>query len=73
MYFFFLVDQVENTYIECKNGEETGKVHLSQMQIITPLSVQSKQQVYISIIKHYSRHTILPGIHIPIPNIIFAA
>lgn len=43
--YFFLVDQVENTYIKCKNGEETGKVHLSQMQIITPLSVQSKQQV----------------------------
>lgn len=26
-----------NNYLECQKGEDTGRVHLSQMKIITPL------------------------------------
>lgn len=42
-----LVDHVDNSIIECQKGEETGKVHSSQMQIITPLdeSLKSRQRV----------------------------
>ncbi|XP_061440638.1 SH3 domain-containing protein 19 isoform X2 [Rhineura floridana] len=41
-----LVDHVNNSFIECQKGDETGKVQLSQMQIITPLdeSLKSRQR-----------------------------
>ncbi|XP_033017099.1 SH3 domain-containing protein 19 isoform X2 [Lacerta agilis] len=41
-----LVDHVDNSIIECQKGEETGKVHSSQMEIITPLdeSLKSRQK-----------------------------
>ncbi|XP_038610884.1 SH3 domain-containing protein 19 [Tachyglossus aculeatus] len=32
-----LLEQAENNYLECQKGEETGRVHLSHMKIITPL------------------------------------
>ncbi|XP_053112363.1 SH3 domain-containing protein 19 isoform X2 [Hemicordylus capensis] len=37
-----LMDHVDNSCVECQKGEETGKVQLSQMQIITPLDESSK-------------------------------
>uniref|UniRef100_G1NVP8 SH3 domain-containing protein 19 n=1 Tax=Myotis lucifugus TaxID=59463 RepID=G1NVP8_MYOLU len=32
-----LLKQAENNYLECQKGKVTGRVHLSQMKIITPL------------------------------------
>uniref|UniRef100_A0A2K5PU77 SH3 domain-containing protein 19 n=1 Tax=Cebus imitator TaxID=2715852 RepID=A0A2K5PU77_CEBIM len=32
-----MLKQMENNYVECQKGEDTGRVHLSQMKIITPL------------------------------------
>ncbi|XP_064346503.1 SH3 domain-containing protein 19 isoform X7 [Camelus dromedarius] len=32
-----ILKQAENNYLECQKGEDTGRVHLSQMKIITPL------------------------------------
>nr|XP_054967886.1 SH3 domain-containing protein 19 isoform X9 [Pan paniscus] len=32
-----MLKQTENNYLECQKGEDTGRVHLSQMKIITPL------------------------------------
>ncbi|KAL2780958.1 SH3 domain-containing protein 19 isoform 3 [Daubentonia madagascariensis] len=32
-----MLKQAENNYLECQKGEDTGRVHLSQMKIITPL------------------------------------
>uniref|UniRef100_A0A8C3WQ94 SH3 domain containing 19 n=1 Tax=Catagonus wagneri TaxID=51154 RepID=A0A8C3WQ94_9CETA len=32
-----ILKQVENNYLECQKGEDSGRVHLSQMKIITPL------------------------------------
>ncbi|XP_045687047.1 SH3 domain-containing protein 19 isoform X1 [Phyllostomus hastatus] len=32
-----MLKQAENNYFECQKGEDTGRVHLSQMKIITPL------------------------------------
>lgn len=32
-----ILKQAENNYLECQKGEGTGKVHPSQMKIITPL------------------------------------
>ncbi|XP_014709045.2 SH3 domain-containing protein 19 isoform X1 [Equus asinus] len=32
-----LLKQAENNYLECQKGEDTGRVHLSQIKIITPL------------------------------------
>uniref|UniRef100_A0A2K5D2S7 SH3 domain-containing protein 19 n=1 Tax=Aotus nancymaae TaxID=37293 RepID=A0A2K5D2S7_AOTNA len=32
-----MLKQTENNYVECQKGEDTGRVHLSQMKIITPL------------------------------------
>ncbi|KAM5255257.1 SH3 domain-containing protein 19 isoform 2-T2 [Ctenodactylus gundi] len=32
-----MLKQAENNYLECQKGEGTGKVHVSQMKIITPL------------------------------------
>ncbi|XP_049708739.1 SH3 domain-containing protein 19 isoform X3 [Elephas maximus indicus] len=32
-----LLKRVENNYLECQKGEDTGRVHLSQLKIITPL------------------------------------
>ncbi|KAK2116323.1 hypothetical protein P7K49_006949 [Saguinus oedipus] len=32
-----MLKQTENNYMECQKGEDTGRVHLSQMKIITPL------------------------------------
>ncbi|XP_044080810.1 SH3 domain-containing protein 19 isoform X3 [Neovison vison] len=32
-----MLKQAENNYLECQKGEDTGRVHLSQIKIITPL------------------------------------
>lgn len=32
-----ILKQAENNYLECQRGEGTGRVHPSQMRIITPL------------------------------------
>ncbi|XP_063116910.1 SH3 domain-containing protein 19 isoform X2 [Cavia porcellus] len=32
-----MLKQAENNYLECQKGEGTGRVHVSQMKIITPL------------------------------------
>uniref|UniRef100_A0A8C9LIA3 SH3 domain-containing protein 19 n=1 Tax=Piliocolobus tephrosceles TaxID=591936 RepID=A0A8C9LIA3_9PRIM len=32
-----MLKQTENNYLECQKGEDTGRVRLSQMKIITPL------------------------------------
>ncbi|ELW50427.1 SH3 domain-containing protein 19 [Tupaia chinensis] len=32
-----VLKQAEDNYLECRKGEETGRVHLSQMKIVTPL------------------------------------
>ncbi|KAM6221864.1 SH3 domain-containing protein 19 isoform 2-T2 [Rhynchocyon petersi] len=32
-----MLKQTENNYLECQKGEDTGRVHLSQLKIITPL------------------------------------
>ncbi|KAM9677791.1 SH3 domain-containing protein 19 isoform 5-T6 [Trichechus inunguis] len=32
-----MLKQAENNYLECQKGEDTGRVHLSQLKIITPL------------------------------------
>ncbi|XP_008588995.1 PREDICTED: SH3 domain-containing protein 19 [Galeopterus variegatus] len=32
-----MLKQAEDNYLECQKGEDTGRVHLSQMKIITPL------------------------------------
>uniref|UniRef100_A0A2I3HW71 SH3 domain-containing protein 19 n=1 Tax=Nomascus leucogenys TaxID=61853 RepID=A0A2I3HW71_NOMLE len=32
-----MLKQTENNYLECQKGEDTGRVHLSQMKIITPV------------------------------------
>uniref|UniRef100_F6WW33 SH3 domain-containing protein 19 n=1 Tax=Callithrix jacchus TaxID=9483 RepID=F6WW33_CALJA len=32
-----MLKHTENNYMECQKGEDTGRVHLSQMKIITPL------------------------------------
>ncbi|KAM5229946.1 SH3 domain-containing protein 19 isoform 1-T1 [Hipposideros larvatus] len=32
-----MLKQAENNYLECQKGEDAGRVHLSQMKIITPL------------------------------------
>ncbi|KFO35588.1 SH3 domain-containing protein 19 [Fukomys damarensis] len=32
-----MLKQAENNYLECQKGEDTGRVHVSQIKIITPL------------------------------------
>ncbi|XP_006870941.1 PREDICTED: SH3 domain-containing protein 19-like isoform X2 [Chrysochloris asiatica] len=32
-----MLEQTENNYLECQKGDDTGKVHLSPLKIITPL------------------------------------
>uniref|UniRef100_A0A8D2CZS6 SH3 domain containing 19 n=1 Tax=Sciurus vulgaris TaxID=55149 RepID=A0A8D2CZS6_SCIVU len=32
-----MLKQAENNYLECQKGDRTGRVHVSQMKIITPL------------------------------------
>ncbi|XP_062992086.1 SH3 domain-containing protein 19 isoform X2 [Elgaria multicarinata webbii] len=39
-----LVDKVDDSCAECQKGEETGKVQLSQMQIVTPLDERLKSR-----------------------------
>ncbi|XP_075786145.1 SH3 domain-containing protein 19 isoform X3 [Pelodiscus sinensis] len=41
-----LLEQIDNNYFKCQKGEETGKVHLSHMKIITHLNerLKSKQK-----------------------------
>ncbi|XP_015264533.1 PREDICTED: SH3 domain-containing protein 19 isoform X2 [Gekko japonicus] len=39
-----LVDHIDSNYIECQRGEETGKVRLSQVEIITPIDESSRNR-----------------------------
>ncbi|XP_077156219.1 SH3 domain-containing protein 19 isoform X3 [Paroedura picta] len=39
-----LVDHIDSNYIECQRGEETGKVRISQVQIITPSEESSRSK-----------------------------
>ncbi|XP_007496306.2 SH3 domain-containing protein 19 isoform X3 [Monodelphis domestica] len=39
-----LLDQTEDSYLQCQKGEEIGRVHLSQMKIITPLDEYVKSR-----------------------------
>uniref|UniRef100_A0A8D0LA32 SH3 domain containing 19 n=1 Tax=Sphenodon punctatus TaxID=8508 RepID=A0A8D0LA32_SPHPU len=39
-----LLDQTDSNYVEYQKGEETGKVHISQMKIITPLDENPKSR-----------------------------
>ncbi|XP_054845966.1 SH3 domain-containing protein 19 isoform X2 [Eublepharis macularius] len=39
-----LLDHIDNNYIECQKGEGTGKVRLSQVQIITPIDESSRSR-----------------------------
>ncbi|XP_043829388.1 SH3 domain-containing protein 19 [Dromiciops gliroides] len=39
-----LLNQTEDSYLQCQKGEEMGRVHLSQMKIITPLDEHPKSK-----------------------------
>ncbi|XP_060102632.1 SH3 domain-containing protein 19 isoform X2 [Heteronotia binoei] len=39
-----LVDHIDSKSIECQRGEETGKVRLSQVQIVTPIDESSRNK-----------------------------
>ncbi|XP_062963685.1 SH3 domain-containing protein 19 isoform X2 [Cynocephalus volans] len=44
-----MLKQAEDNYLECQKGEDTGRVHLSQMKIITPLDEQLRSRPKIDI------------------------
>ncbi|XP_051013351.1 SH3 domain-containing protein 19 [Acomys russatus] len=39
-----ILKQAENNYLECQRGEGTGRVHPSQMKIVTPLDERPRSQ-----------------------------
>ncbi|XP_068961610.1 SH3 domain-containing protein 19 isoform X2 [Petaurus breviceps papuanus] len=39
-----LLNQTEDSYLQCQKGEEMGKIHLSQIKIITPLDEHLKSR-----------------------------
>ncbi|XP_072477337.1 SH3 domain-containing protein 19 isoform X3 [Notamacropus eugenii] len=39
-----LLNQTEDSYLQCQKGEEMGRVHLSQIKIITPLDEHLKSR-----------------------------
>ncbi|KAM8971128.1 SH3 domain-containing protein 19 isoform X2 [Sarcophilus harrisii] len=39
-----LLNQTEDSYLQCQKGEEMGRAHLSQMKIITPLDEHFKSR-----------------------------
>lgn len=39
-----ILKQAENNYLECQRGEGTGRVHPSQMRIITPLEERPRSR-----------------------------
>lgn len=39
-----ILKQAENNYLECQRGEGTGRVHPSQMRIVTPLEERPRSR-----------------------------
>lgn len=51
-----LLKEAENNYLECQKGKGTGRVHLPQMKIITPLDEHLRSRPNVKELILYSPH-----------------